>query len=381
MVKKVVWISSYLPRSCGIAYYSNNYINALKEYSKKNKKNISIKIISHTDALEADYPIINIKDRRWHYAVLDIIKKEKPDVVHIQHEYGLYETYRDCNKRVTELITMLNKIEIPTVMTYHSVYKKLAKPYANFMSQTLKKLNAGIVHCEYQKEALKKNMGWKPNNVFVLPHGSKQEIKIDKQEARIGFGYTKEQLVVGSAGLASKRKGFRTLISQWPKVVKKYPNVILALELKPHVARETRAYINDVMKKVMESPVSGNIEIVIKDYHEEEFYRRLRSFDALVLPYRSESQSGVLAYGFSVGTPGIVTDIEGLGAEIRNSKAGIAVRKREDFYKAIIKMLASKKLRDKFSRNALSYVKRVNAWPIIAKKTFDIYEKVKKEKR
>jgi len=380
MVKKVVWISSYLPRSCGIAYYSSHYIAALKEYARKNKKPLSIKIIAHTDALEADYPIINIKDRRWHYEVLDAIKKEKPDVVHIQHEYGLYETYRDCNKRVTELIAMIGKLGIPTVMTYHSVYKKLAKPYANFMSQTLKKLSAGIVHCNYQKIALKDNMGWKPNNVFVLPHGSNQGIKIDKNEARKGFGYTKDQFIIGSAGLAGRRKGFRTLIGQWPKVVKQYPTAILALELKPHAARETRAYINDLMKAVMESPVSGNIEIVIKDYHEEEFYRRLRSFDALVLPYRSESQSGVLAYGFSVGTPAIVTDIEGLGAEIRNSGGGIAVKKREDFYKAVIKMISSKKMRDKFSRNSLNYVKNVNGWPIIAKKTFDIYNKIESEK-
>jgi len=376
MIKKVVWISSYLPRSCGIAYYSSNYITALKEYAKKNKKNFSIKIIAHTDASEADYPIINIKNKRWHYKVLEVIQKEKPDIVHIQHEYGLYETYGDANKRVIELIAMIGKIKIPTVMTYHSVYKKLEKPHANFMNQTLRKLNAGIVHCEYQRKALKDNIGWVPQNVFVLPHGSKEGIKINKQEARKGFGYTKDSFVVGSAGLASERKGFRTLINQWPKVVKKFPNATLALELKPHMARETRNYINKVMKKVMESPVSANIEIVTKDYHEEEFYRRLKSFDVLILPYRSESQSGVLAYGFSVGTPAIVTDIEGLGAEIRNSNAGIAVKKRKDFYKAIIKMLSSKRLRDKFSKNALKYVQDVNGWSIIARKTFDIYDEV-----
>ena len=33
MVKKVIWISSYLPRAGGIAYYSANYINAIKKYA------------------------------------------------------------------------------------------------------------------------------------------------------------------------------------------------------------------------------------------------------------------------------------------------------------------------------------------------------------
>ena len=375
MVKKVVWISSYLPRSCGIAYYSENYISALKKYAEQTGKNVSIKIIAHTDAKQADYPVINLKNKNWHYQVLAVIKKEKPDIVHIQHEYGLYETYCDRNKRVIELIAMLRKEKIPVVMTYHSVYRKLNKDFAYFVSETLKELSAGILHEDYQKNALRSNIGWQPGNVFVLPHGSREDLKLDKEEVKDGFGYAEKELIVGSAGLASERKGFRTLIRQWHKVVKKFPSVLLSLELKPEAAPETKIYIDKVLEAIMKSKVSKNIEFTVKDYGEMDFYRKLASFDVLVLPYKSESQSGVLAHGFSVGAPAIVTDIEGLGAEIRNSKAGIAVKHRKYFYKAIIKMLKSKKLREKCSKNALNYVKNVSGWNIIAKKTFQIYEK------
>ncbi len=374
MVKKVVWISSYLPRSCGIAYYSESYLNALKKSMKKLKKKISFKIIAHTDASEADYPVINTNNKNWHKKVFKIIKEENPDIVHIQHEYGLYETHRDCNARVLELIKMIKEAGIPVVMTYHSVYKKLKGCHVNFVSKSLEMLDAGILHEDYQKRALKDNIKWEPKNVYVLPHGSEENIRINRREARKIFGYD-SKLVVGCAGLASERKGFITIIRQWPKVVRKFQNAILALELKPESARkETRVYIGKVLKEIMESPVRSNIEIVVKDYNKIEFYRKLKSFDVLVLPYKSESQSGVLAHGLSVGTPLIVTDIEGLGAEVRNSKAGIAVKKRSDFYKAIIKMLSSEKLREKYSKNALEYVKNVNSWRIIAEKTIKIYE-------
>lgn len=374
MVKKVVWISSYLPRSCGIAYYSDQYIKALKKHAKKTNKRVSIKIIAHTDAKKADYPIIDLKDRNWNKKVLRAIKKEKPDVVHIQHEYGLYETYGDGNKRLLELIADLKKERIPTVMTYHSIYRRLEKPHKYFVKESLSLLNAGIFHEDYQKDCLKNNIGIIPGNVYVLPHGSRDDINIDKEKAKKSFNYS-DKLVVGSAGIASDRKGYRTLIRQWPKVVKKFPNVLLSLEIKPHKAKETRLYINDVMKQVMKSSVSQNIEITVKDYGEIEFYKKLGSFDILALPYKSESQSGVLAHGFAVGTPAVVTDIEGLGAEIRNSNAGIAVKKRVDFYKSIIKLLNSKKLRDKYSKNAKKYVKSVSGWSIISRKTFKIYEK------
>lgn len=374
MTKKVIWISSYLPRSCGIAYYSEDYVNALKEYAKKHNKEISIKIISHTDAKKAHYPIIDLKDIKWNEKVLRIIKKEKPNIVHIQHEYGLYETHSDGNKRLLELIQKLKEAKIPVVMTYHTIYKKLEKAHAEFVKASLQELSAGFFHEEYQKKALKKNIGYIPKNVYVLPHGSKQDLNIDRDRIRKSFNY-EDKLVVGTAGLADERKGFRTLIKQWPKVVKKFPNAILSLEIKPHAAEQTKEYINKVMGAIMKNPFSKTIEFVVKDYGEMEFYKKLKSFDMLVLPYKSESQSGVLAHGFAAGTPAIVTDIEGLGAEIRNSKAGIAVKNRNEFYKAIIKLLSLKRLRNKFSENALDYVKKVSGWNIIARKTFKIYEK------
>ncbi len=376
-MKKVVWISSYLPRSCGIAYYSNHYINALRDYAKKSGKDVSIKIIAHTDAKQADYPIISQGDKNWQHKVSNIIKKERPDIVHIQHEYGLYETHNDKNYRVIELINIIKEEGIPVVMTYHSVYRRLIKPFAYFVDKTLKELNAGIFHEEYQKKALKQNIGKIPKNVYVLPHGSREDVnsKINKEEVRKIFGYSDKDLIVGVAGIASENKGFRTLVRQWSKVAKKIPNAKLSLELKPHKDPKTKKYIEKVLDEIMKSSAGNKIEFTVKDYDEMEFYRKLKSFDILVLPYKSESQSGVLAHGLSVGVPVVVTDIEGLRAEIRNSQAGIAVKKREDFYKAIIRLLKNKRLRTKFSKNALKYVKNVNSWNIIAKKTFQIYEK------
>jgi 1,2-diacylglycerol 3-alpha-glucosyltransferase len=376
MAKKVVWISSFLPRSCGIAFYSSDYISAIKKYSRKKGKKISFKIISHTDAKLSDYPIIdNKKDKGWPHKVLKIIKKEKPDLVHIQHEYGLYETYEDHNQRVLDLIDLIKGQGIPVVMTYHSVYEKLIPEFTHFMNESLKRLDAGILHEQYQKDALKNNIGWEPENVYVLPHGSREDVKINRQEIRAGLNYSKNDLIVGTAGLASERKGFRTLIRQWPKVVEKFPNAILALELKPESVPETRVYIDKVLEAILDSPVMKNIDFSVKNYSEMEFYKRLASFDVHILPYKSESQSGVLAHGFSVGAPAIVTDIEGLGAEIRNSNAGIAVRKRKNFWRAINKLLGDKRLRDKYSKNAINYVKTTSGWDIIARKTVEIYEK------
>lgn len=314
--------------------------------------------------------------------VFNKIKKIKPNIVHIQHEYGLYETHRDGNKTLLELIKNLKKEKIPTIMTYHSIYKKLNPFHKKFVEESLKFLSAGIFHEEYQKKALKKNIGYIPKNLYVLPHGSDNTFNPNREKIKKEYNY-KGELIVGIAGIADKRKGFRTIIRQWPKVVKKFPDAILSLEIKPHAEKLTREYINKVMKEIMKSKVSNNIELIVKDYKKNEFLTRLASFDILALPYKSESQSGVLANGFAAHTPAVVTDIEGLGAEIRNSHAGIAVKmknRKNNFYKYILKLLASKRLRDRYSENAKKYVEKVSGWDIIARKTLKIYDKIQKSK-
>lgn len=375
MVKKIIWISSYLPRSCGIAFYSQDYLNALRNHFKKKNQKVLIKIIAHTDAKQADYPVIdNVKDVNWHEKVFRIIKKERPDVVHIQHEYGLFETKKDNNERLLVLIKKVRELGIRVFMTYHSVYEKLESYQKTFVSESLKILNAGIFHEQYQKDALLKNIKQIPENVEILPHGSEEGVSNGRERIRKEFGYKKNDLIVGAAGLADERKGFRTLIKQWPKVFQKIPNAKLVIEVKPLFAEQTRIYINNVLKEIMKCPVSESIEFIVKDYKKEEFYKRLKSFDVLVLPYKSESQSGLLAHGFAAGTPAIVTDIEGLGAEIRNSNGGIAVKNRKDFYKVIVSLLKNKRLRKRYSENIKKYVKNVNGWSIIARKTVRIWE-------
>ncbi|MFZ5955708.1 MAG: glycosyltransferase [Nanoarchaeota archaeon] len=373
-MKKLVWVSSYLPRACGIAFYSSNYVNSLKKYFKESNRNIEIKIIAHTDADQADYPIIDLKNKNWDIKVLQAIKKEKPDVVHIQHEYGLYETYDDRNKKLLDLIQKIKNENIKVVITFHSVFKKLNSEQARFTGKVLNIIDAGIVHEDYQKSSLKDNINYNPKNVFVLPHGSREDIKFEKHAIREEFGYSSQKLFVGAVGLADERKGFDLLVKQWPKIVEKIPNAVLIFELKPHHEKSTRECLKKLLDLIIYSPVFENIEFIVRDYSEPELYKRLVSLDILALPYKEESQSGILAHGFSVGVPAIVTDIEGLGAEIKNSNAGIAVKKRSDFEKEIIKLLSSEKLRKEFSKNALDYVKNKNGWNIIAEKTFKIYE-------
>ena len=370
---KVAWISSYFPRSCGIAYYSEDYIQALK----KIKKNLEVSIISHSDALEATYPIISLTDRSWHGKVVEAVKYINPDIIHIQHEYGLYETFQDKNQRLLTLLKELKDSKFPTVMTYHSLYSQLTPAQAQFVSKSLRLLNVGIFHCQYQLDDLPTNIDWEPENVEIIPHGSDEKIELDREECKNRFGYEGKN-VVGMMGLASGRKGFDRVIKRWPEISRKVENAILVLEVKPQPTEESINYISQISYLVAKNEQKGSIELIIRDYTREEFLEKLRSFDILVLPYLSESQSGVLAHSFAAGTPAVVRDIEGLGYEIKRSGAGIAARDDEEICQGIIKLMNDPEERAKMEEKAHSYVKDYCGWSKVAKRTLSLYNQILK---
>ncbi|MBU0546917.1 hypothetical protein KJ735_01930, partial [Patescibacteria group bacterium] len=86
--KPIVLISSYYPRLCGIA----TFCEEAREFIQKENPERDVLVISHTDGTgEGVFPIIDTSHRFWWKSVAKKIKKLSPYVVHIEHEYGLYE--------------------------------------------------------------------------------------------------------------------------------------------------------------------------------------------------------------------------------------------------------------------------------------------------
>src|SRR5690554_3972257 len=116
---QICFISSYFPQPCGIASYTHYLAEALKTSNgtldvallakKSNEINSSLSINI--------LPVSNF-DENFSVKLNDQLKKLNPDIVHIQHEYGIFG-YDD---RFLELLEELRLIGIRTVVTLHTVY-------------------------------------------------------------------------------------------------------------------------------------------------------------------------------------------------------------------------------------------------------------------
>ena len=371
----IVMVTSWSPRHCGIATYSSELVGALR------KNGHHVDIICHTDEdygghREEDvYPVIDTNDPGWDEKVHATLEQIKPDVVHIQHEYGLYLTHGDYGGRILPLLFRLKLEKTPSVMTYHSIYTSLDRPEAIFTDVSLRLLDSAIVHAEVQKLFLPYNLDWIPHNVHVISHGAKEVVPDPLAKERFGLAGKKVALCIG---WFEPNKRFEDVIEIWPEVIREAGTaaiLLIAGDARPGSITGIK-YKEQLLRKIEESPAKGNIKTILGAFDPDTYDSIISASDFVVLPYKHASQSGNLAHSFALNKPAIVSSLEGLKAEIEASGAGIAVPvdDLDELRKAITILLTSDLMLETYSEHAQGYVANHIVWENVARKHTLVYE-------
>jgi 1,2-diacylglycerol 3-alpha-glucosyltransferase len=380
---KIAWISSWPPRPCGIAAYSADLVDALR------KKRASVHIICHTDGGSASekniYPVLDTESAGWDEQVYTTVKKIKPDVAHIQHEYGLYRTGNDYAAGLFRLLFRW-KVEnkFPVVMTYHSVYTKLNRIMSMYMDIMQKIVDAGIVHEEYQWAYLPVNTGRVMDNIYIIPHGAQIVSSFSKEKAKKAHGLEGKK-VIGMIGWFNQTKGFHRVLDMWDKLSDKLGSatvLVLAGDARTLDPRQ-QEYKKKLLDLAEQCRYKDRIKVVLGSFSPQEYDELLATFDVMVMPYTFASQSGNLANSFAFGVPVVASAMEGLKAEIEASGAGIAVSPDDDdeLMRAIIDIMTDDVMRKIYIDRARKYVKKRIGWPIIADKHLTLYRNFIKKKK
>lgn len=325
----------------------------------------------------------DIIDSDWDERLYSEIQKINPDVIHVQHEYALYNYKEDFSSGLFRPFFQW-KVEgqKPVLVTFHSVYTVLDRVESDYMDVCLALVNAGVVHEEYQKIYLPVNIGRLPQNVYVIPHGAK-DIK-PYENAKEEFGL-KGKKVVGLIGWWEANKGFERVVKIWPEISRQVGrNVILVVagDARPG-SKSGQMYKPKLLQAIKQSSAKNCIKLIMGSFSPEEYDKVLSSFDLMVLPYSRASQSGNLAHAFALGVPCIATAMEGLKAEIENSKGGVTVPPNDDveLAHAIAHVMKHEELRKRYAANAAKHVTKQIKWSIVARKHAALYQKLIAELR
>ena len=138
-------VSSYPPRLCGIG----TFCEEAREFVQKHNPDRDVIVISHTDgAGDGVVPLIDLTQQNWWKAVADEIHALNPHVVHIEHEYGLYD-YRDergqgdGNEGFLDLLDAIS--DIPTIVEPHTVHGRLTEFEADFVFKMSRRTDVVLI--------------------------------------------------------------------------------------------------------------------------------------------------------------------------------------------------------------------------------------------
>ena len=388
--KPIVLISSYYPRLCGIA----TFCEEAREFIQKEFPEREVLVISHKDGSgEGVYPIIDTSNRFWWKPVAEKIKKLSPYVVHIEHEYGLYEHVdnrgiRDNNQGFIEFLGSIN--EFPIVVEPHTVHGRLKEFEENFIYQLCEDADVVLFKSDYQKWRLNwtfTQRGWKmPKNIMIVPHGARSdrswgEKGIKKLREDLGlnrFEYLSDN-IVGLVGWIQSNKRWDILTSMWEEILEEIK--IRTGEnwdlLAAGTVRDT-AHVEDY------NNYKKSLEILEKKgmahYYEfiprgDAYYKVMAVCKFIVLPTVDETQSGTLARIIALNKPYITTaPVEALTAQTLESEGGLLFTNKQMLKEKVIRLACDEDLRRQLSENLKKYLKEVVSWEIVTKKYRSAYK-------
>jgi hypothetical protein len=341
------------------------------------------------EAGNGDYNGISPNNQNNSNVLLKIVKEVKPDVVHVQYEHGLYGIHLDpINPRNTRtnIESFYKECTVPIVTTFHSAYTftqwmKLVVPlnnrifgrfgtflrmgydywthllnYKSFNSLNKQKIGsnkAGIVFSKYLANII-------PGSTLIY-HGAQPSISppMDRKEARKKFSLPEKANIALAIGFMTATKGWdiiekMKMPEDWKVVINTSQN---------HYGREK-------LKGRFEN--EGIINLNRGFLSDEDLSLLFYCVDALILPYKVTSGSGVMYDGLAHGLPFISSKLE-FFKEFSDKKLGImANRNPAEFSNSLIKL----KKNYKQYKDAVVDLRKHLLWKEVAKKHFLLYDSI-----
>ena len=385
----VVYLSTYPPRKCGIATFTQDLSTAIDKVANPR---IKAKIIALNDNGNSynysDDVIFQINDTNtedYLKVAQRINENDKIKLVSVQHEFKIFGS--DYGEH---LLVFLEAVKKPVIITLHSVLpspsdyrKKIVKSIAN-------KSACLVVMNKFAVEILRTDYALKDSKIIVIPHGIHDVLYKPNMPIKKYLGYADKQLLISFGFLRPGRKerssgrGYEYVIDALPKIINKFPNVlylIIGITHPKTLKKEGEKYRYFLENKVKELSLEKNVKFINRYVTLEELIQFLQATDIYISSSLNPDQivSGTLAYAMGCGRAIVSTPF--LHAkEIVSQERGLLVKFRDSelFADAIIKILSDPGLKEEMGRNAYSYTRHMT-WSSVAldyKKVFDNYIKI-----
>ncbi len=355
----VLFVSSYPPRECGIATYTNDLIIAL---DNKFNHTFSLKVCALEDGNnDFVYPdevkyILDTKNTQSYIDLAYAINNDSSiDFVLIQHEFGFFE------KNKLDFLHFLNSINKPISLVFHTVLPNPTTELELYVKKLVSASNAVIVMTKNSASILVRNYDIPMHKIEVIPHGTHLVPHISKNILKEKYQLQGKR-VLSTFGLISSGKGIETTLEALPEIIENNPDVIFLIIGKTHpsvVAQEGEIYRDFLIDKVHELNLYNHVKFVNQYLPLHELLEYLQLTDIYVFTSLDPNQavSGTFSYAMSCGCPIISTPIPH-ALEFLDEGLGVIVdfKDSKKLASQVAKILSDDALRINYSDNSLQKI-------------------------
>jgi len=303
---RVLVMSTYVPRECGIATYAEDVIRAVEPHGAACR----VLAMERPDEHYAyDDRVIGAvrEDRLGNYLrAADAINHGGFDVLSLQHEFGIYGgIYAD------HLLRFLEAVRLPVVVTFHTMVRNPSPAMRRNQRAIAQRADAIVVMNGLATEILRQVYDADPGKVRVIHHGAPVPHRERGEEIKRDLGLEGRRMI-STFGLLNPTKGVEYMVQAMPEIVRKYPDAVYLILGRTHPVlrrEEGERYRDSLADITRELGVEEHVRFVNRYLTREEVVTYLLATDAYVTPYIDLEQitSGTLAYAMGMGCPIVAT--------------------------------------------------------------------------
>lgn len=366
---QVLVLTSYPPRVCGIATYTQDLVTALnRTFSGPHRYTICA---LEDGAVTRDYPSevthqLNTLDVDDHIRLaLEVDHDPRIAQVWVQHEFGLFN-----GGQGQYLLQFLDAVHKPIAVTFHTVLPAPSTERKAMICALADRARDIIVLTERSASILRQDYAIPADKITVIAHGTHPVKWRDKQLVKEKYGL-QDRKVLSTFGLLSSNKSIETALDALVAIKERSPDVLYLVLGRTHpevVRQEGEVYREALLRKVDELGLQDHVRFVDRYLAIDELLEYLQLTDVYLFTSKDPEQavSGTFAYAMGCGCPVISTRIPH-AAEVLDDGTGILIdfHNPDQLAQAAIELLLDPARMDRMGRNALHRM-RATAWDNVA---------------
>jgi predicted GH43/DUF377 family glycosyl hydrolase/glycosyltransferase involved in cell wall biosynthesis len=374
---RIAFVSTYPPRRCGVATFTADLINAVREADPSTQCRVAA--IDERNSVRAYGNEVRWRIKQGsampYRAAAHAIDRSNAEVVCVQHEFGLYGLWKGGGfvgdhwiegMYEDHLTAFLEELKKPALVNMHTVLPDPSPAIRDAVRSIAENAHRLVVMAQTAVDILERDYGIN-EHPLVIPHGMPHIEPKGRRRLKAKLGLD-GRTIISTFGLVGPGKGLEYAIEAMPAIAARHPEALylIAGQTHPELLKERgEEYRNRLQALVEELDLGDHVLFVNQYLEQKDVIDYLLASDVYVTPYLDPNQitSGTLSYALGAGKAVVSTPyLHAKEALAKDRGILVEFRSAEAIADAINSILDDPKRKARLEKNAYTYANQAT-WP------------------